>query len=420
MKILAILASKTNVQWYIALVALAASLTFSFVIYPAMAGSEHLILDSDNHGPLGFGIWKLHTFSYYPSAEPASARGPLYPTLIALALALTNGWWPYSVQLEQCIIFSLLCVLVFWIANTLWSRPLAVLASSLCAIHPFLIWYTSRIWIETMMTFLFTALIGSIVYLKQRPTPWRAILVGVVLGLSLLAKSVYLPFLVLTPLLLLMPFGRRIAPSLAAVVFLSGIVVAAPWIIRNGRLTGTYAPVVGLAGFTFHQGNDFVEDFNIAPFAISKLYSLSVARIASEPVMLPPSISGLERENALDAAQGRNAIEKLKKSPAFLLKKLGYDAVLFWTLGETPGKSLLISLLQLPLVGLFIASLLHRRYRQPDVIFICAVLIVCFYLAHLPTIALARYSVVLVPSMLIVAVGAFASSSHREGIQFNA
>jgi hypothetical protein len=102
------------------------------------------------------------------------------------------------------------------------------------------------------------------------------------------------------------------------------------------------------------------------------------------------------------------------------LKKLGYDAVLFWTLGETPGKSLLISLVQLPLIGLFIASLLHRRYRQPDIIFISATLIVCFYLAHLPTIALARYSVVLVPSMLIVAVGAFASSSHRDSIQSSA
>jgi 4-amino-4-deoxy-L-arabinose transferase-like glycosyltransferase len=417
MKVLVTLAGKANVHWLIALLALAASLTFTFLVYPAIAGSYDLVLDSDNHGPLGYGIWKLHTFSYYPSSEPASDRGPLYPAFIALALALTNGWWPHSVQLEQCLIFSVLCLLVFWIAKTLWNRPLAVLASSLCAIHPFLIWYTSRIWIETTMTLMFTALIGSIVYFKQRPTPWRAALVGVILGLSLLGKSVYAPFLLLTPLLLLVPRGRRVSLLLAAIVFLSAVAVAAPWIVRNGRLTGTYAPVVGLAGFTFHQGNDFVEDFAIAPFSVNKLFSLSIARIKSEPVMLPPDTpdtTALQRENAVDAARGHNAIEKLKQSPGFLLKKIAYDAALFWTLGDTPAKSLLISVLQLPLIGLFIASLIRRRYREPDIIFLCAALVVAFYLAHLPTIALARYSVVLVPTMLIVGVGAFASSGPHE------
>lgn len=408
MKILVKLASTTNIHWLIAMTATAASLTFAFVLYPAMAGSYHMDLDPDWHGPLGYGIWKLHIFSYYPSVEPASARGPLYPALIAGLLALTNGWWPYSIQLAQCIIFGLLCVLVFWITKTLWNKPLAVLASGLCAVHPFLIWYTSRIWIETMMMFLFTALIGSIVFLKQRPTPWRAMLLGVIIGMSVLTKSVYGPFLLLTPLLLLVPLGRRIGPSLALIVFLSGIIVAAPWVIRNGRVTGTFAPVVGGGGFALHQGNDFVQDFSIAPFSISKLFSLSIARMRAEPVTLPSNISGLERKNKLDAALGRSAMEKLKRSPGFLLKKIGYNAVLFWTLSETPGKSLLISILQLPLVGLFVAFLFSRRYRSKgDIILICTTLIVCFYFAHLLTIAVARYSVVLIPAMLILAVGVF-------------
>jgi len=114
MKILARLGAINGIQWYIALIASSLSLIFTFVVYPMLANSSHAVLDPDWHGPLGFGIWKLHSFSYYPSSEPASARGPLYPALIAGMLAVTNGWWPYSVQLAQCVIFGLLCACLLY------------------------------------------------------------------------------------------------------------------------------------------------------------------------------------------------------------------------------------------------------------------------------------------------------------------
>jgi 4-amino-4-deoxy-L-arabinose transferase-like glycosyltransferase len=414
MKILARLGAINGIQWYIALIASSLSLIFTFVVYPMLANSSHAVLDPDWHGPLGFGIWKLHSFSYYPSSEPASARGPLYPALIAGMLAVTNGWWPYSVQLAQCVIFGLLCALVFSITKVLWNRSLAVLACGLCAIHPFLIWYTSRIWIETLMIFLFTALIGSIVHLKQRPTYWRALLVGLILGLSVLAKSIYLPFLVLTPLLLLLPPGGGLRPALAAIVLVSGFLVVTPWIIRNGRVTGIYAPVVGGSGFTLHHGNDFIEDFRSVPFSISGLFPLSVARMKAEPVMLPPTATRLQRQNLLDAAWGRSAIAKLMHSPGFLLKKITCNLFLFWTFSDTAIKSICVAALQLPLVTLFaISLLLRRRQINNDALWICAALIALFYCAHLPTLALARYSVVLVPSMLMICVGIWAPKSIR-------
>jgi len=416
MSILLRLGRLRGISWYIGLIGASLSLIFTFLVYPAIAGSHHALLDPDLHGPLGFGIWKYHTFSYYPKTELSSSRGPLYPLFIAGLLALTNGSWPYSVQLAQCILFGLLCVLVFWTAKALWNRPLAVLAAGLCAVDPILIWYTSRILIETLMMFLFTVLIAGIVLVKHRPTAWTALLVGLILGLSVMAKSIYVPFLVLVPVLLLVPFGTRVRPALAAVVFVSGILVAAPWTLRNGRVAGIFAPEVGRNGFTLHQGNDFVEDFARAPFSISALHLLSITRMRaeSESVTLPPDIEGLQRQNAMDAALRRNAIAKLEGSPAFFLKKIAYDSFLFWTLGETADKSLFIALLQLPVVALFCAFLIvRRRLVIHGAVGICAAVIVLFYLVHLPTIALARYSVVLVPAMLIIAVGLFEPYSHR-------
>jgi 4-amino-4-deoxy-L-arabinose transferase-like glycosyltransferase len=405
-----------GIRWYIGLTGLALSLAFTFILYPAITDSHHAVLDPDSHGPLGFGLWKYHTFSYYPSTELASSRGPLYPAFIAGALALSNGWWPYSVQLAQCILFGLLCVLVFWTAKTLWDPPRAVLASVLCALDPLLIWYTSRILIETLMLVLFTALIASVVLVKRRPTAWTALLVGLMLGLCVMTKSIYTPFLLLTPLLLLLPFGTPVRPALAALVLVCGILVVAPWTIRNGRVAGVYAPEVGNTGFTLHQGNDFVEDFAKAPFSVSSLHLLSIARMKAESndIDLPPDLQGLRLRNAMDAARRRMSLDKLEQSPGFFLKKIVYDSFLFWTLGDTAGKSLFIASFQLPLLALFCAFLIaRRRLLTQGAAGICAALVALFYFAHLPTIALARYSVVLVPAMLIVAVGLFEPRSSR-------
>jgi len=416
MKIFSKLSSVRGIEWYIGAIGAGLSLAFTFLLYPFLVDTQHAVLDPDLHGPLGFGIWKLHTFSYYPDTGLASARGPLYPAFIAGLLALTDGWWPSSIQLAQCLLFGLLCVLVHWTAKQLWNAPLAVLAALLCAADPFLFWYTSRIWVEPFMMFLFTALVASVVLVKRHPTPWTAALVGLIVGASVMTKSVYTPFLILTPLLLVMPFGRRLSLGLAAVVLLTGVAVVAPWTLRNGMVTGIYSPEVGTTGFTLHQGNDFVEDFAKAPFSVSALYPYSLARIREESDSLDftPNATSLQKKNELDAARRRAAVEKLKNSPEFFVKKIAYDAVLFWTFGDTPGKSLFIALCQLPLVALFCACLVTRwaQFMQ-GALGICAALVVLYYCAHLPTISLARYSAVLVPAMLIVAVGFFEPSTSR-------
>jgi len=415
MKLLLRLSTVRGIGWYLGVVGAVLSLGFTFIIYPTIGDSQHAVLDPDLHGPLGFGLWKLHTFSYYPSSEPASARGPLYPLFIAAMLAVSNGWFPYAVQLAQCLLFGLMCVLVFWTARTLWSPPLAVLASALCAFNPFLIWYTSRIWVEPLMMVLFTALIAAIVRIKRRPSMLSAVLVGLIVGLSVMTKSVYTPFLLLTPLLLVLPFGRRVPFGLAAIVLITGLAVITPWTLRNGRLTGIFAPEVGNTGFTLHQGNDFVEDFSKAPFSVSALYPLSLARMRAEDMrdedeIFKPGMNETQRRNALDASRRHIAIHKLIDEPAFFVKKIVYGLLLFWTFGDSLGKSVFIALLQLPLVALFCAYVIKRRQELTQgAVGICASLIVLFYFAHLPTITLARYSAVLVPAMLIVAVGIFQS-----------
>lgn len=75
---------------------------------------------------------------------------------------------------------------------------------------------------------------------------------------------------------------------------------------------------------------------------------------------------------------------------------------MFWTLGETNQKSAVISLMQIPLLFLFIlATIRVIRQRSTQTVQGGNILFVWMYfILHLPLVAAARYGVVLIPTML--------------------
>ena len=75
---------------------------------------------------------------------------------------------------------------------------------------------------------------------------------------------------------------------------------------------------------------------------------------------------------------------------------------MFWTLGHTLQKSAVISLMQIPLLILFILASI-KTIKQKKILTISGgnILFVWLYLIlHLPLLALARYGVVLIPAIL--------------------
>src|SRR5690242_16201407 len=82
---------------------------FSFVIYPRIAGPAGAVLDPDQYGALGWGLFKFHTFSFYPNTEPTIARGPLYPMVVAAVLYLSPASWPLNMQLVQDLWCGITC-----------------------------------------------------------------------------------------------------------------------------------------------------------------------------------------------------------------------------------------------------------------------------------------------------------------------
>jgi 4-amino-4-deoxy-L-arabinose transferase-like glycosyltransferase len=393
------------------------AVAYTFLAAGHLAGVANSQLDPDRHGALGLGLWHYGTFSYYPGGVPTVERGPVYPALIAAALALSGGWWPGAVQLLQALLFGLLVLIVHRTALRLWGPRRALVATAIVLVHPFVFMFAARIMVELTATLLFTALVAGTLWLARRPTIARAAAVGVILGLTILSKGVFLPMLAVAPfsLALVIERGRRM--RMAVTVLVVALLPIGAWTARNYRLTGRIIPVQLLAGYNIQRGDTFVERASAAPFSYGRLWEMGDGEIARLESEIPPGATGWRREAAMDSLFTARSFEHYRREPGFLAAKIAIDALWFWTLGENPAKTLAAALLQVPLLVFFLiasVSLVRRRgLRSMAAMHVSWVLL--YWLLHMPIFAFFRLSVVLIPTMVIYAVGLLGGRPAIEG-----
>jgi 4-amino-4-deoxy-L-arabinose transferase-like glycosyltransferase len=394
---------------------------FCFQIYPRIQQTAHAVLDPDGFGLLGQGLRYHASLSYFPDREPTVNRGPLYPAFIASALLVSGGKYPQAVQAAQAVLFGLTCGGVVLLTALLGNRRAGLLAGMLAVFHPFLIWYTSRVWVETLATFWSTAIAVNSLVWARRPTLMGAFVLGITIGLATLTKGLFLIFVLSVPLLLrFWDPQRRQGGRHGLVVALVSLCVITPWTFRNFKLTGRFIPVHVNAGFATLLGNTFVDHFRSTGFHLAELHrqgALVIERYLTT-AHLQLSVPRWKREVEEDTICETLARLRWKQEPTFFLRKCLLNACLFWTLGDTPLKSVVVSAFQLPLALLFaVASLgLIRKHGARDVRVAPVILTCLYYAVHWPVIACARYSVVVTPVM-IATIFAFAFRARQPNPQ---
>lgn len=415
-KLLRYLNDVKNIGIYIALIGTILSVIYSFVIFPEISDMHRLNLDPDKYERLARGLNNYRTFSYYPDTQPTMDRGPVYPLFIAALLKLTGNWWPYSVQAAQCILFGITCLIVFSLSNTIFNRKVGIISAFICALHPYLIQFTSRILIENLAAFIFTAMNAALLYFTLQPGKIRSIILGVIIGAGALCKATFLPFVLIIPVMLRLIRNSKINWQHTVIVFISALAVILPWTTRNYNLSGKIIPVHILSGFNIRWGDYFVDNFAAASFSIAELRQAGKYEVYAplnewkkENPEKWNTMQNWERGITVDSLFLTKSLKRYKENPLFLLKKIAVNSTLYWTLGFSTTKSIIISLLQLPLLALFILSALKLLYKGevrslPGM----HISIVMFYfLFHLPVFSFARLSVVLIPVMIVYAAGAF-------------
>lgn len=397
------------IHFYICLTAIIFSVLYSSFVYPKIKGPLDNKVETDGYNLLALSIYHNGIFAYYPNKSPTVMRGPVYPAFVAGLSAVSENYYPYNVQLAQAILHGLTCLLVFYISRMLWGRITGFAASLICALHPYLIWYTSRVVIETLSTFLFTAIIFFLLYFIQKRTFRRAVLLGFIIGISTLCKQTYLPFIVIIPVLLFIcgTYKNKFRYSMSIVVIAALVIL--PWTVRNYNLTGKLVVVHALSGYNFHVGDFFIKHYTESPLGYAKLVerlNYPVGKngetITHNWLQSTNAKDGLEEDQRLTAI----ALSGYMDNPMFFLRKLGINVIMFWTMSSTPFTTLITTLMQVPLLIIFVFSafVIMKKHGAFSGICIPIWLVFSYFFLHLPIFALARFGTVLIPTMIAYAV----------------
>lgn len=177
-------------------------------------------------------------------------RPPLFRVLVALGLDGSKhpyDPWPGSFLLQiACDVLA--CWLVLRLARALFSPRAGRCAAWIYALFPTVALYASiMIMAESAAFALLAAALLQLAHFERALDgrgggPRRpALLLGLLLGVGILTKEVFLPVTAVVALALVLRFGPRRAGLAAGVLFVA-LAVTTPWIVRNLRLHGL--PVV--------------------------------------------------------------------------------------------------------------------------------------------------------------------------------
>jgi 4-amino-4-deoxy-L-arabinose transferase-like glycosyltransferase len=214
------------------------------------------IVDEQHYTTLASSVLRGDGFAWR-AGEPTSMRPPLYPFFVAL---VGKAWGAESLQAVRAvqIILSLATVAgVYLLGLRLFDRRVAVAAAAIMCLYPSFLFANFLLLTEVLFTFLLVVLALRYHALLRRPTLAAAGVVGAVLGLAALTRSVLWPFpVVLIPMLLFSvraSVPRRFALGLC--LALGYLCLVGPWAARNTRLQHTLTVVDTMGGMNLRMGN---------------------------------------------------------------------------------------------------------------------------------------------------------------------
>ncbi|MBB76065.1 MAG: hypothetical protein CMJ75_16280 [Planctomycetaceae bacterium] len=200
---------------------------------------------------------------------PTAYRPPIFPWALACCAILTKSVSPIIVG-SLHVALGMATVGLTWYLGQRWGLARgATLAAFLTVCDPLLCYQSSQVMTETTATFLVMLGLVALTRLSHRGNWQSACFAGVTLGLSSLCRPSLLAwFLLSCGACLVLPFPRARKLACLAVVALTGVLVLAPWIIRN--TIQFHRPIVTTThgGYTLHLANNssFYRHLETAPW----------------------------------------------------------------------------------------------------------------------------------------------------------
>jgi Dolichyl-phosphate-mannose-protein mannosyltransferase len=195
---------------------------------------------------------------FSPGEERTAHVAPGYPWLLALLARVAGNDLEFVVRWAQCILGTLTAGLYFLFAyRAFGSRPVAILAGLLCALHPFWIIDTAALGDAVVTSFLLALVLYLGVLASQTGGAFASLLYGVSLAGLALMRAALLPFAFVSIMWFLLRCRRIergwLCALLAFLGFANGL---GPWTLRNLHAYGKPVPVVDSTYVDLWMGNN--------------------------------------------------------------------------------------------------------------------------------------------------------------------
>ncbi|MBU1652637.1 glycosyltransferase family 39 protein, partial [bacterium] len=160
------------------------------------------------------------------------ARPPLYPFFIAVVYAI-SGHHMLALRLAQAILGALCTVVIYKIADQIFSRQAALVAGLIAVFYPYYVFISGLLYPTLLTAFLLMCVIYAVVLAqRQNPAPFY-IAAGIFLslaGLAVPASLAFTPFLILWLVFL---SGTPLKKSIPYALLITVVVLVslAPWTI---------------------------------------------------------------------------------------------------------------------------------------------------------------------------------------------
>jgi 4-amino-4-deoxy-L-arabinose transferase-like glycosyltransferase len=358
--------------------------------------------------------WVTHgTFGFKPY-EPTIVRGPIFPLLeIPLYLLFGENYAAWSIAL---IVFDTgTCLLLILLARQVWGNRTALLAGLFYSVSLPIIYYTATIQ-------QFTSVLPVVFlwfYLFSRwdlclPKKWLPWALGLVSGVLMLNKTVYLPVIFIS--LGAIAWLKRKEPHFkligrqAAIVLCTAVVVVAPWTYRNYIVTeGAIVPVQSLfwqlvwdkyvlADLDATEGTDR-SDGRALQYILSRRAELFDRVENTSGVKLTGPKKDLYEERVFRD----QVLEWFKSKPTQFLKNVTSNIWGFWTGAENLRKTLLMLSMQVVFLGAAALGLgLTIRYGELFKIRFGLLLILTLWAEYSLVLGWGRFSLDTVPVLAVV------------------
>jgi hypothetical protein len=244
------------------ILAFAARIIFLIIRGPSLVGDgpDYLVL-ARNLATQG-----IYSMDVIPPLLPSIRRPPLYPFLLAGISLITGGGGETPVFLVasfQCVLDSLVAVMVFALARYSVPTGVATIAGIFYAINPGNIAITRSILTESVFATLIVGAVLAIALCVLKKRILFACLGGGLLGLAILCRPIAFPLAFIFPALVLFSDFPRKWKQAVAIIGIA-LLMLAPWLIRCSQVAGRFVLVQGGSAGTFYvptlldldQGNE--------------------------------------------------------------------------------------------------------------------------------------------------------------------